>query len=152
MDDFMLFHKLKKLQMKFSDLALTFKLRFNRFYFLLFISLLIIEINIALFVHDNFIRPNIGDFLVVILIYCFVHSFFKISVNTSIWGILFFAFFVELLQYFNIVKMLNLQENELLSIIIGNSFSIKDLMYYSLGLVFVYFVEKIKITRKKITV
>ncbi len=34
-----------------------------------FITCLIIEILIALFVHDNFVRPYIGDVLVVVVIY-----------------------------------------------------------------------------------
>jgi len=32
--------------------------------------LLLIEILIALFVHDEFIRPYVGDALVVIVLYC----------------------------------------------------------------------------------
>ena len=37
--------------------------------------LLVIEVLIALFVHDNFVRPYIGDVLVVIVIYTFVRIF-----------------------------------------------------------------------------
>ena len=39
--------------------------------------LLIIEVLIALFVHDAFIRPYIGDVLVVIVIYTFVRIFIQ---------------------------------------------------------------------------
>lgn len=50
-------------------------LRLNKTYLILTIFLFVIEVLIALFVHDNFIRPYVGDVLVVILIYCFVKSF-----------------------------------------------------------------------------
>ena len=36
------------------------------------ILLLCIEVIIALFVHDNFIRPYVGDILVVVVIYTFI--------------------------------------------------------------------------------
>ena len=37
-----------------------------------FIIVFIIEAIIAVFIHDNFIRPYFGDVLVVVLIYCFI--------------------------------------------------------------------------------
>ena len=45
------------------------------FYAICFIGLFIVETLIALFVRDAFIRPYMGDVLVVILIYCFVRIF-----------------------------------------------------------------------------
>ena len=54
-------------------------LTFNLKYFLFALALFMIEVLIALFVHDSFIRPYLGDFLVVILIYCAVRTFIKAS-------------------------------------------------------------------------
>ena len=48
---------------------------FNKTYFLLALLLLLAEVLIALYLHDALIRPYGGDFLVVILLYCFVKSF-----------------------------------------------------------------------------
>lgn len=45
------------------------------FYAICFIGLFIVETLIALFVRDAFIRPYMGDVLVVILIYCFARIF-----------------------------------------------------------------------------
>lgn len=45
------------------------------FYAICFIGLFIVETLIALFLRDAFIRPYMGDVLVVILIYCFVRIF-----------------------------------------------------------------------------
>ena len=36
-------------------------------YFLIFCSLMAVEVCIALFVHDSFIRPYVGDMLVTLL-------------------------------------------------------------------------------------
>ena len=52
------------------------KLRWNALYFFLAILLLMIEIVIALFVHDELIRPIGGDFLVVVFLSC------KVSVKS----------------------------------------------------------------------
>lgn len=53
------------------------KSAFNRNYFIAFILLLVIEVLIAAFLNDGFIRHTMGDFLVVILLYCFFKSFLK---------------------------------------------------------------------------
>jgi hypothetical protein len=118
-------------------------LHFNRKYFLLTILLFIIEVGIALFVHDNFVRPYLGDVLVVILIYCFVKSFLKVSVNKAAIGVLLFAFSIETLQYFLIVEKLNLQDNRLARTVIGTSFSWEDILAYIAGIIMVIVFEKI---------
>jgi len=69
-------------------------LNFNSKYFYLTIFLLITEIIIAIWVHDAFIRPFGGDFLVVILIYCLVKSFMDSPVSPTILSVLLFAYAV----------------------------------------------------------
>ncbi len=49
-------------------------MRINKKYIISFLILFIIEALIALFVHDNFIRPYIGDILVIILMYTFIRG------------------------------------------------------------------------------
>lgn len=118
-------------------------LHFNRTYFILTVLLFLIEVGIALFVKDNFIRPYFGDVLVVILIYCFLKSFFKWSVlNTSI-TVLLFAFGVETLQYFTIVEKLQLQDNSLAKTVIGTSFAWEDIIAYVVGIVMVIVAERL---------
>lgn len=123
-------------------------LTFNRNYFLLTILLFLIEVYIALFVHDNFIRPYLGDVLVVILIYCFVKSFLKVSVLKAAIAVLLFAFSIETLQYFLIVEKLNLQDNKLARTVIGTSFAWEDILAYIAGIVIVIVFEKF-ISKKK---
>ncbi|MFI5154206.1 MAG: DUF2809 domain-containing protein [Chitinophagales bacterium] len=117
-------------------------LKFNLRYFVLAAILFFIEIFIALFVHDRFIRPFVGDVLVVILIYCFVRSFLRTPVLQTAVAVLIFAFLLEVLQYFDIVGILGLQHSKLARIIIGTSFEWTDLLAYSLGIGLVLLLDK----------
>ncbi|MFV8328240.1 DUF2809 domain-containing protein [Flavobacterium sp. ZS1P14] len=91
------------------------------------------EIIIALFVHDQFVRPYFGDFLVVILIYCFLKSFLNLSVWVVAFIVLLFSFSVEITQYFNAIGKLGLQNSEIAKAILGNSFAWIDLLAYVMG-------------------
>jgi len=114
---------------------------FNKTYFFLAVLLLTIEIYIGMYITDNFVRPYLGDFLVVILIYCFLKFFWtERPLKVAIY-VLIFSFVVEFLQYFKILEILELQENKLASIIIGASFSFEDLLAYFLGIAAVLIVE-----------
>jgi len=117
------------------------KYTFNLHYFLLALVLLMTEIIIGVFIKDSFIRPYGGDFLVVILLYCFVRSFFDIGLYAALSGVLLFAYFVEILQYFQIVNVLGLQESATARVLIGTSFAWTDMLMYTLGIVLVWFIE-----------
>lgn len=103
-------------------------------YFLGFIILLVIEILIAKFVQDDFVRPYLGDFLVVILIYCFVMAVSNISIAKGLLIVLLFSFAVEFFQLINIVKVLQYQPPKIIMIVLGSSFSAWDLLAYVVGL------------------
>ena len=122
-------------------------LKFNREYFLLTILFLAIEVLIAVFVHDTIIRPYIGDFLVVILIYCLVKSILNTPVFATAIGVLVFSFVVEATQYFHLVNLLGLQHSKLARVIMGNYFAWMDIVTYTAGIIVVLLVEKI--TAKK---
>ena len=117
--------------------------QFNRNYFAVTVLLFLTEITIALYVHDNFIRPYFGDFLVGILLYCFLMSFLKISVWVAAALVLVFSFAIETAQYFNIVEKLGLQSNKIVKVVLGNSFVWMDLLAYTLGILAVISMEKI---------
>ena len=112
-------------------------------YFILTLVLLLIEVFIALYVHDNFIRPYVGDFLVVIFLYCLVRSFIKASVLHVAIGVLLFAFVVEILQYFHFIALIGLKDSMLARVILGNSFSFSDLVAYSAGSLVVVIGERL---------
>lgn len=108
-----------------------------------------IEVLIALFVHDRFVRPYIGDVLVVILMYCSIKTV-KPSLpwrSTAI-AVLLFAFAIEGLQYLKLVRLLDLQHNRLASTIIGTDFAWADMWCYAAGIAFVWWIEMIQERRK----
>ncbi len=118
-------------------------LAFNRKYFFLTILIFIIEVLIALYLHDEIIRPYIGDVLVVILIYCFIKSFLKLPVLPLAIFVLLFSFSIEFLQYLNIVEKLGLQKSKLARTVIGTSFAWIDLVCYIAGIIIVLITEKV---------
>ncbi len=118
------------------------KVNFNKKYFILTLILLVIEILIGVFVHDNFIRPFIGDVLVVILLFTFFRIFYKGSSLKLILAVLAFSFTIEILQYFNLVSMLGLQDNKLAKIVLGATFDFLDLLAYLIGCVLNIFIDR----------
>jgi hypothetical protein len=115
---------------------------FNKNYFVLAILIFVIEVLIALFVRDRFVRPYLGDVLVVILIYCFVQSFFNLPVFVLAILVLAFAFTIEFLQYLNIVEKLGLEKSKIASTVMGTSFAWIDMLAYMAGIIIVLVVEK----------
>lgn len=115
---------------------------FNKTYFGLTAILFLIEVGIAIFIKDKFIRPYLGDVLVVILIYSFVKSFLKISVCKAALVVLLLAFTIEILQYCSLVEKLKLQHNTIAKTVIGTSFSWEDILAYIAGILIVLVAEK----------
>jgi hypothetical protein len=118
-------------------------LKFNQKYLAIAVLLFLIEVLIALFVHDKFIRPYFGDFLVVILIYCFLKSFVNLPVWSAAFMVLVFSFAVEIGQYFNMIGKLGLQHSAFARTVLGNSFAWIDLMAYVAGILSVVIIEKV---------
>ena len=116
-------------------------LTFNKYYAGIAILVFMIEVMIALLVEDAFIRPYLGDVLVVILIYCVVKSFFQWSVMAVALGVLIFAFTIEFLQLIRIVEILGLSNSTIARTVIGTSFSWVDLAAYMAGIGVVLLIE-----------
>ncbi|CAN5436587.1 DUF2809 domain-containing protein [soil metagenome] len=122
--------------------------QFNKNYFRLALVLLFTEVMIGSFVHDAFVRPYGGDFLVVIMLYCLVKSFLDAPVLMAAAGVLVFAYAVEVSQYFQLVRMLGLQHNRLAVLLMGTSFSFTDMLVYTLGIALVILTEKTQVNMK----
>lgn len=114
---------------------------FNKTYFLFALFLLLVEIYIALYMHDAIVRPYGGDFLVVILLYCLVKSFINLPVLLTAGWVLVFAYAVEITQYFHLVNLLGLQDSKTAKILLGTSFSFVDMLAYTIGIVLVIVAE-----------
>jgi hypothetical protein len=124
-------------------------LTFNKKFFFLTIILFLIELLIALFVRDSFVRPYVGDYLVVILIYCAVRTFLKASVWKVAIGVLLFSYLVETLQYFQIVNRLGLENNIVAKTVIGYGFEWIDFVAYTLGIITVIALERKNLHKRK---
>ena len=96
------------------------------------VILLAVEIIIGLFIHDSFVRPYLGDALVVILIWCVVRI---VTPDRFVWlsgAVFLFAVLVEVSQIFPLCDVLGI-ENRLIRTLMGTSFAWGDIVAYLAG-------------------
>ena len=111
-------------------------------YAALFLLILLSEILIALFVNDNFVRPYVGDMLVTVLICSFFRVFIPKGAKLLPVYVFLFAAAVEVCQYFDIVKLFGLEGNRFISVLLGRTFSLADILCYAAGCILFFGVEK----------
>lgn len=102
----------------------------RKWYAALSLCLLAVEVCIALFVHDNFIRPYFGDVLVTVLLCCLCRAILPCFAPAV--PVFLFAVVVEWTQWLGLVEMLGLQ-GTIFAIILGTSFSWIDILCYGAG-------------------
>ena len=102
-------------------------------YLLATVLIFLLELFIALFVRDNFIRPYVGDMLVVVLVYTCVRVLLTEKPRLLPLYVFLFAAGVEALQGIHIVELLGLQDNRFFSVLIGTTFDWKDIVCYGVG-------------------
>lgn len=110
-----------------------FKNRRRWIYGIVFFLLLAVEVIIALFVRDSFVRPYLGDVLVVVLICCAVRTIFPKGTQFLALHVFLFAFAVEVGQYFNYAAWLGLDSIPFFYVLLGSTFSATDLLCYAVG-------------------
>ena len=88
---------------------------------------------IAQFVNDTFVRPFLGDVIVVIWLYLFLKSFTTFGYIKLSLGVLAFAYTIEMAQYFNLVRALGLEHHAVVRIVLGATFDWLDMLAYTLG-------------------
>ena len=108
------------------------KIILRKRYFTIFLLVLVTEIAIAIFSFHRFIRGFLGDVLVLPLLYFFLRTFFPFTPLKTLMGVLAFAFFVEILQFFELSKHLEI-DNGILQTMLGATFDPWDLIAYSIG-------------------
>lgn len=109
------------------------KFRKRLFYAIATFILLVTEVLIALFVHDGFVRPYVGDVLVVAVIYTFIRIFLPEKCPLLPLFVFIFAAAVEVSQYFRLVELLGLGNNRFFRVLIGSVFDWKDILCYAIG-------------------
>lgn len=106
---------------------------FNGKYFLLFCAVFVLEFSIATWVTDNYIRPYLGDFLIVILLYFFCKSFTYFSPTKAALYTLLISCSIETAQYFGLIYLLKLEHSTLAKCILGTTFQWMDFVMYFSG-------------------
>ena len=115
-----------------------------------FLALLAVEVIIALFVRDAFIRPYGGDILVTALICCFVRIFIPQGLRLLPVWVYLLAAAVEVGQYFDYVTWLGLGNIAFFRILLGTHFSAADLVCYAIGCALFWGVEAVILRWRKL--
>jgi Protein of unknown function (DUF2809) len=116
--------------------------RFHRTSFTWFALLFAMVVMIALFFRDDWIRPLLGDVLIVMVIAYWIHAFVAVSMPKIAIGTLVFAYTVELLQFLNLIDRLGWRDSQLAHLTIGSTFDWRDLIAYTLGIALVLITPK----------
>ena len=125
--------------------------QFNIKCFCINILLLSILILIVMFVHDEFIRPFVGDVLAVFWIYFVLKSFIKASNYELAHYVLLIAFSVEIAQFYELINILGLQDNQIARIVMGSTFDWFDLLAYGVGWAIIVMSEAYRISSDKMS-
>lgn len=112
-------------------------------YWAIFCGLLAVEVCIALFVHDAFVRPYVGDVLVTLLLCCMCRVILPDKIRLLPVFVFLFAACVEIGQYFDVVVLMGLIDNRFLSIALGRTFSWMDLVCYAIGCVAAFGLDEV---------
>lgn len=116
-------------------------------YALGFSIILILEITIATFLKTGFIRANLGDFLVVILLYCLLMTASNISIKNGLIITLVFSFIIEFLQIINLTRFFPTEYKKWAALVFGSHFSWLDLLMYTLGILTIWGIEYVQSSR-----
>lgn len=106
------------------------------------IVLFAIEVVIALFVNDRFVRPHVGDALAVTLVYAALRAITPLRMAAAIAITLAIAFVIEISQAANLLGLLGLGDNKLARTVLGGSFDASDLLAYAAGAIVIVLVEQ----------
>lgn len=106
---------------------------FSRTHAAVALALFAVEVCIAAFVHDRFVRPHVGDLLVVMLIHFAVRTGVNMRPARVATGAFLFACAVEASQGLHLIARLGLQHNTFARLLLGDTFQALDLLAYALG-------------------
>ncbi|WP_109806617.1 DUF2809 domain-containing protein [Sphingosinithalassobacter portus] len=112
-------------------------------YALAALAVFLIEVAIALYVHDGFVRPLLGDTLAVILVYCGLRTMLPIGVRTAALSALAIAFAIEFSQLIGLADMLGLTHGSPWRLVIGSHFDWRDLIAYAVGVAVIALIERL---------
>lgn len=103
--------------------------------------LLVVEVLIALFVNDHFVRPYLGDVLAVVLVYASLRAVTPMGLTPALCIALGIALVIEVAQALNLLGALGLADNQFARIVLGGAFDMLDMAAYLAGGIVVLAVE-----------
>ena len=112
-----------------------------------FVFLFLTETLIAIYVHDDFVRPYVGDMIVTVVVWSFARIIFPDRFRLMSLYVMLFAIFVEVGQYFNYVDILGVT-NPILVTMMGTSFAWADIACYAVGCVVTAIIDYILFRKK----
>ena len=99
---------------------------------------------IATLLNTGFVRENLGDFLVVILIYCLVMAVCDFSVKRGLFITLVFSYAIDLLQLFKLPQYFPAQTEKWTALVLGSYFSWINILMYTFGILTIWTIEYLK--------
>ena len=112
-------------------------------YAVMFGVLMLTEIYIAAFVTQVFVRSYLGDVFITLLICCFFAAVIPKKIPFLSLFVFIFSVMVEISQYFDLVKLLGLENCKIISVWFGRSFSYYDIVCYAAGCALFFVIDRI---------
>lgn len=113
--------------------------------------LLAVEILIALFVKDAFVRPYLGDVLAVILVFAGIRAVIAAGPWMAAAIALSIAVVIEFGQLIGILNILGLAHHQWLRVVLGTGFDVKDLLAYAAGALIAVWLDRQLVKLRPIT-
>lgn len=102
----------------------------------------LIEAFIGLYSTDQFVRPYLGDVIVVLFVFYALKTIIKTSNLRLAVASLLIAYLVEWSQHLQLISRLGLQNKLWAKLILGTSFSWTDILCYTVGFLIILFVHR----------
>lgn len=93
----------------------------------------LVEVAIALWVRDAFVRPYLGDVLAVILVYLIFRAITTWRVIPAAFAAFAVGLAVEIGQAINLLDSLGLSDHAVARVVFGTAFSVGDIFCYAAG-------------------
>jgi hypothetical protein len=129
--------------LKISEARPSIRLRINKKALLWTLAIFLVEVFIALNIHDEWVRPYGGDVLATLLVYTGLKT---VCFRTKSGHLALISFgigtIVELLQLVQLTKRLGWDQYIVLRVVMGTTFHWGDLLAYALGVLAAWYVDK----------
>ncbi len=93
--------------------------------------------------HDNFVRPYVGDVLAIVFVYIALRAIAPLGLTSAITVTLAIALAIEIAQALDLRAALGLANNELARTVLGGAFDWLDLAAYAAGALLVVVAERV---------